>query len=58
VESLVDDLPRAADHRSLWARLRTLLSGDTPVPQQHTIAYSGAFLFGSGATLVAVSLAV
>lgn len=58
MESLVDDLPRAADHRSLWARLRTLLSGDTPVPQQHTIAYSGAFLFGSGATLVAVSLAV
>lgn len=42
----------------LLTRLRALLAGETPTPSPQTISYSGAFLYGSGATLVLISILV
>lgn len=57
MNAVADEL-RGPRHRLLADRLRALLAGEPPAPQQRTISLSGAFLYGSGATLVLISLLV
>jgi diguanylate cyclase (GGDEF)-like protein len=49
---------QVANELGVRTRLHQLFAGQTPTPSPHTIAYSGAFLYGSGATLVLISLVV
>ena len=54
----------AAEGGSTWSghdlprRVLAMIGTDTPTPNRRTIAYSGGFLYGSGATLVLISLVV